>query len=79
MAHDLAELDRITRKLCDEQSSLKSHGTDLIQLGPDAASNTVVVRIANYTVEHARALQDQYGGPSRVTVKPWTGGLPRRV
>jgi hypothetical protein len=78
VAYDLAELERITRKLADDHSSLKSQGIDLIAWGPDARSNTVVVRIADYTVEHAQALQDGYGGPCWVTVKPWIGGLPRR-
>jgi hypothetical protein len=79
VAHGVADLEELMMKLCNEHAALKAQGIELVVWGPDAESNTVMARMADYTPERAQALQDKYGGSSWITVKPWVGPRPRRV
>jgi hypothetical protein len=73
VAHSLAALNQLTQKVAADPSANKSNGIEIVQWQPDAASNTVLVYIDNYSRAKAQALQAEYGGPGWMTVEPWTG------
>src|SRR6266498_2939736 len=79
VAHSFANLEALTMKLFAHQAALKSNGVDMVSWGPDIASNTVVVKLANYTSTAVQSLHRQYGGKSWLTVVPTHGPLPRRT
>ncbi len=73
VAHSWTDLDNRTMKLATDENNLQAQGVNIVQWGPDASSNTVLVKLANYTSAAADSLRDAYGGPGWITVQPWTG------
>lgn len=79
VAHSFASLEALTMRLFADEKSLKNNGIDMVSWGPDIASNTVMVKIANYTSSAAQSLERQYGGTSWLTVAPAQKHLPTRT
>ena len=76
--HSFAELEALTMRLDAHQASLKHSGIDMVWCRPNTSSNTVLVKILNYSSSAARALQKKYGR-ALLTVRPFSGNLPTRT
>jgi hypothetical protein len=75
VSRSMADLDALTMKIAGDESELSDQGILLSQWGPDAASNTVSIELADYAPAAARALADRYGADSiSVSQAPATDG-----
>jgi hypothetical protein len=70
-------LDALSKRVSESWHSMKKDGVKALVWGPDPASNTVEVEIADYTPERARLVKDRFGHEN-VTVVQATYTEPMR-
>lgn len=61
VARSWQDLSDLTQQIATDQSLLAQEGIQIVQWGPDAASNTVEIQVANYSTTVASELGARYG------------------